>query len=157
MRPCCIETEDEYKISKYILLQFICSAAVLKAVNGNAGTIVAILHFLQCHVFTHETLYLHYLRKKIRHFDIATSSNQEGANFGTKSHTAAVQPTMDMDNAAQTMNLQSDLKACELEEIVYNDYQKTVKKWSDTLTSPHSTSFGEGLMAEVYKHCFYTS
>ncbi len=64
MKPGYVEDEDEYNISKYLLEQFICSAAVLDAADGHQFMIVRILKFLRCHLYPWETLYLHYFRKK---------------------------------------------------------------------------------------------
>ena len=80
MRSGYVEDDDEYKISKCFLLQFICSAAVLSAADGSVRMILCILRFLQGHVFVYESLYLHYKRKHIRHFDVAHGSNHEVSN-----------------------------------------------------------------------------
>ena len=77
MRPGYVECDDEYKISKLLMLQFVYSAAVLDAVEGHVYIVTAILRFLQSHVFVHESLYLHYLRKKMRNFDVSHGSQHE--------------------------------------------------------------------------------
>ena len=77
MRPGYAEDETEYKISKCILLQYICSATVLSAAEGKVFMIVAILKFLRGHVFVHEQLYLHYRRRDIRCLDVAHASPHE--------------------------------------------------------------------------------
>ena len=77
MRPGYVESKEEYKISKLLLMQFVCSAAVLSAVGGHMYIVTAILRFLQGHVFVHESLYLHYLRHKLRHFDVSHGSAHE--------------------------------------------------------------------------------
>jgi len=77
MRPGYAEDESEYKISKCILLQYICSASVLSAAEGKLFVIVAILKFLRGHVFVHEQLYLHYLRRHIRCLDVSHASPHE--------------------------------------------------------------------------------
>lgn len=77
MRPGYVECLGEYKISKLLLLQFVCSAAVLDAVEGHVYIVTAILRFLQAHVFIHESLFLHYLRKTLRHFDVSHGSQHE--------------------------------------------------------------------------------
>jgi hypothetical protein len=46
-----------------------------------------------------------------------------------KNHSAALNPTMDMDTSAKTFNLQQDLKAAEIEEIIYYDFTHTDKRW----------------------------
>ena len=74
----------------------------------------------------------------------------QGTNFGMKNHSASLKPTMGMDSSAQTLNLQSDIKAAQLEEIIFKDYKYSNKKWSNTPTAPYTTTFGEGLIKEVY-------
>ena len=77
MRPGYVESNEEYKISKLLLMQFVCSAAVLSAVGGHMYIVTAILRFLQGHVFVHESLFLHYLCHKLRHFDVSHGSAHE--------------------------------------------------------------------------------
>ena len=86
MRPGYVECAEEYKISKLILLQFICSAVVLDAVEGKVYIVTAILRFLQGHVFVHESLYLHYLRAKIRHFDVSHRSQHKVIEIAFNRH-----------------------------------------------------------------------
>jgi len=62
-----------------------------------------------------------------------------------KNHSASLKPTMGMDFSTQTLNLQSDIKAAELEEIIFKDYKYSNKKWSNTPTAPYTTTFAEGL------------
>ena len=111
--------------------------------------IVAILKFLRGHVFTCETLYLDYLRKSIRHFNTSHSSAHEGTNHGLKSHCAALNPRMDMDTSAKTLNIQQDLKAAEIEEMIYFDFTHTDKRWSKLPTSPYTVSLAEGLLLKM--------
>lgn len=63
-----------------------------------------------------------------------------------KAHSTGIKPTMNLDTAAQAINKQQDIKVCELEEIIYNDFVNHNKKWSDLPSSPYTTTFGEGLM-----------
>ena len=51
-----------------------------------------------------------------------------GTNFGMKNHSAALKPTHGMDVSTQTLNLQSDIKAAELNELIFRDYSETDKK-----------------------------
>jgi hypothetical protein len=67
-----------------------------------------------------------------------------------KSHSAPIQPTMNLDTAAKTLNTQTDLKSAELEEICYLDFQFPNKRWSTKPTAPYVTSFAEGLLKSVY-------
>jgi hypothetical protein len=94
MNPGYVEDKDEYLISKYLLEKFITSKLVLDVVEGNTFLIGKILKFLRCHVYIWESLYLHYERKTIRHFDTSHSSPHEGTNHGLKSHSSGVKATM---------------------------------------------------------------
>ena len=80
MRPGYVEDASEHKISKLLLLQYVCSAAVLSAVDGHVYIVTAILRFLQGHVFVHESLFLHYLRKHVRHYDVSHGSPHEASH-----------------------------------------------------------------------------
>ena len=62
-----MEEEDEYKISKFLLLQFVCSAPVLRAADNNMTNVLSMIRFLQGHVFVHRDLYLHFPRRSVRH------------------------------------------------------------------------------------------
>lgn len=77
MRPGYVEDDDEYKISKFFLIQFICSTAVFRAADGNMQIIMCMLHFVQGHVFVYENLYLNYKRKHVRHFDVSMGTPHE--------------------------------------------------------------------------------
>lgn len=81
MRPGYVETEEEYKISKYLLLQFVCSAAVLSAAEGKTFMIIQMLKWLRGYVFVHEQLYLHLLRCHIRCLNVSHSSQHEVSMF----------------------------------------------------------------------------
>ena len=69
----------------------------------------------------------------------------QGTNLGEKQHSAPMQPTMNMDTAAKTLNLQTDVKVSEVEAMIYDDFTKTDKRWSNKPTAPYLVSFGEGL------------
>jgi hypothetical protein len=99
-----VEGDDEYTISKFCLEKFISSKPVLIAANGDIYLIARILKFLRFHVYTWETLYLHYLCKNVRHFDTLHSSTHKDTNDGLKSHSARVKGTMDVDTSAKTLN-----------------------------------------------------
>ena len=78
MRPGYVEDQEEYEISKFILLQlFICSAPVLAAAEGHTFMIVRIMKFLRCHVFVYEGLFLHFKRMDVPTFFVSHSSQHE--------------------------------------------------------------------------------
>ncbi len=77
MKPGYVECEDEYKISKFLLLQFICSPAVLIAAEGQTYMIVKILRFLRGYVFDKEDTYLYFRRKHVMTMFTGHSSPHE--------------------------------------------------------------------------------
>lgn len=108
MKPGRVEDADEFKISKFLLLQFICSQQVFNAADGKMDNIMTILQNLLNNVFVYEHLYLHYMR---RNFDISHSCAHEGTNLGLKSHSASMKATMTLKNLSPTLVLQSTIQA----------------------------------------------
>lgn len=151
MRPGYCENEEEYKISKHLLVQFVSSRYVLGVTGGNRVLVEKIINFIRNHVFVYEDQYLHHLRRGVRNFEVSHSSAHEGTNFGLKSHAAAVQPTMTLDNAAAAMGIQDDMKGAACDHIVYRDFRNSNKTWSSLPTAPHLTSFGEGVLLEAHR------
>ena len=100
---------------------------MLDAADGHQFMIGRILKFLRCHVYTWETLYLHYFRKTLRHFDTSHSSTHEGTNNGMKSHIAGVQATMGVDLSAKAMNTQTNITVAESEELIFHEATHTHK------------------------------
>lgn len=149
MNPGNVEDNDEYQVPKCHLEKFICSEAVLEVVDGNSIIIVKILKFLRLHVYTWETLYLHYARKNVRHFDTSHSSPHEGTNHGLKSHSAAVKATMNVDLSAKTLNTQTSIKVAECDELIYQEAIRTHKKWSRLPTSAFLVTVAEGILQKV--------
>ena len=56
---------------------------------------------------------------------------------------------MDMDKFAKTLNIQQDLKAAEIEEIIYYNFTHTDKRWSQLPSSPYTVSLAEGLLSKM--------
>ena len=81
MKPSYVEDEEEYKISKFLLIQFISSSAVLRACEGKLGLVMAMLKWLRGYVLVWESLFLFYLRKNCRNFLTAHSSPHEVRMF----------------------------------------------------------------------------
>ena len=61
-----------------------------------------------------------------------------------------MQPTMNVNTAAETLNLQTNVKVSGIEEMISNDYLNPDKRWSTNPSAPFLTSFGEGLVSAVY-------
>ena len=54
-----------------------------------------------------------------------------------------------MDTAAKTLNVQQDVQAELLSELVFGDFDRPHKSWSNNPTAPYTTTFGEGLIKGV--------
>mgnify|MGYP006195254791 FL=1 len=59
--------------------------------------------------------------RSVRHLDTSHLSAHEGTNHGLKSHSAGVKGTMDMDTSAKTLNLQTKMRAADIEEIIFHE------------------------------------
>ena len=81
MKPGYVEDDMEYKISKFLLMQFICSAPVLMAAEGQTFMIIKIFRFLRGYVFDKENTYLYFLRKLILTMFTGHSSSHEVMYF----------------------------------------------------------------------------
>jgi hypothetical protein len=119
MTPGNAEDKEEYELSKYLLEKFICSQTVLDVVGEHRFLVYKIIKFLRSHMYTWETLYLHYMRTNVMHFDVSHSSAHKGMNHGLKSHSCAVKPTMNLDSSANTIIIQSSIKVQECEDIIF--------------------------------------
>jgi hypothetical protein len=93
MTPGNVEDKEEYELSKYLLEKFICSQTVLDVVGEHRFLVYKVIKFMRSHIYTWETLYLHYMWSNVMHFDTAHSSANKGTNHGLKSHSCAVKPT----------------------------------------------------------------
>jgi hypothetical protein len=122
---------------------------VLDVVGEHWFLVYKIVKFLRSHVFTWETLYLHYMQTNVMHFDVSHSSAHEGTNHGLKNHSCAVKPTMNLDSSANTINIQISIKVQECEDIILHDATQTHKKWPDLPTSQHTTLLGEGILQVI--------
>ena len=104
------------------------------------------LRYLQRHIFVHEHIYLHYLRRTVRHFDQSHSSPHEGTTFGLKNNAVPMLLTMDLDSSSNTLNIQATLKVAALDAYLHGEFSNTNKRWSELPTSPYQLSFDEALM-----------
>ena len=62
-------------------------------------------------------------------------ANSQGNNLGEKGHSAPMKPTMSMNTASKTLNLQSSLKAADLSSILHSEYVNQ-KKLVRTANAP---------------------
>jgi hypothetical protein len=136
-----VEDEEEYELSKYLYKKFICSQTVLDVVGQHWFLVYKVIKFLQSHVYTWETLYLHYMQTNVMDFDVSHSSAHEGTNHGLKSHSCAVKPTMNLDSSANTINIQSSINVQECEDIIFHDATWTHKMVGFTNFTAHHFSW----------------
>ena len=112
------EDEEEYALSKSLLLAYVHNHVFKAMTNGNnkpEDQLETILNFLFNHVFVHEEHFVFYPRKRVFHFDEATNSSHEGTNNGIKSHSAAVLPSMDVATSTQNLQFQTDIAMREMD------------------------------------------
>jgi hypothetical protein len=114
--------------------------------SKNTIIVRTILKFLNCHVYTWETLFQFFRQKHLQNFDTAHLLAHEGSNHALKSHSASIMPTMDMDTSANTINLQTDIKVAELEEIIYRDVYFQHKRWSQLPKATYTVTNAERLI-----------
>jgi hypothetical protein len=55
---------------------------MLDVVGEHRFLVYKVIKFLQSHVYTWETLYMHYMRKDVMHFDVSHSSAHKETNHG---------------------------------------------------------------------------
>ncbi len=78
---------------------------MLDVVGEHRFLVYKVIKFLRSHMYTRETLYLHYMQNDVIHFDASHYSAHEGTNHGLKSHSCAVKPTMNLGSSANTINI----------------------------------------------------
>ena len=146
-RPSYCQTEEEYEISKHLLIVCLTSKYALKMAGNNKQLIASAIAFIKGYVFPNETHFLFHPRKDKRTLCVATTSAHEGTNNGLKSHAAGVKATHTMNNAAKAMTIQDSGKYSELELIVGSDFRHRNKsKWSNLPTASYLLTYAEGLV-----------
>ena len=144
------EDEDEFAISKHLLLQFVASDEVTQMCCGNLNVQAHIIRFLQTKVFVYENLFLWYQRKHIFTLFVAHATGHEGTNHGMKDHSVTLSATMGMDSAAKALNVQQDLKAAELNAIVERDFTHKNKNFSSLPTARYTHQRAEGIIKQIH-------
>jgi hypothetical protein len=82
MTPGNVEDKEEYELSKHPLEKFISYRTVLDVVGEHWFLVYKVIKFLRSHMYTWETLYLHYIQTNEMHFVVSHSSAHEGTNYG---------------------------------------------------------------------------
>ena len=69
-----------------------------------------------------------------------------------------MRPTMNLDTSASSINMQADLKAAQIDDLIYSEFTKPKKVWSQSLTSKYVLTFAEGLLKTVRDrvHLYYS-
>ena len=148
----CIESEEEYELSKNLFFAYLMTKMVVKNVGGkeNANKIAS---FARDYVFVHsETKLLYYKRKHVRHYHVATNSAHEGTNFGIKSHAASLKPCQGLEKSAKALSLQGVLKS---NSICQENFNNVVQKklWTSTLFSKHLNNRSSSILTKVLGRC----
>ena len=60
-----------------------------------------------------------------------------------------MRPTMNLDTSASSINMQADLKGAQIDDMIYSEFMKPRKIWSQSLTSKYVVTFAEGLLKAV--------
>lgn len=153
MKPGYCEDNDEFQLSKHLLIAFVQSKSVLEAAGGDKRVPSNMLEWLRGHVFTHLNDLLWHLRKKRRCYNTHHSSPHEGTNHGMKAHSAGVKGTMGVYEASLTILTQAEVKMAELNELCWQEYQKPKKDlWSNYAHSNCTTVASEGTIREENMH-----
>jgi hypothetical protein len=67
---------------------------------------------------------------------------------GLKLQSAAIQPTMDMNTLAKTINRQTDIKVANL-DIIYQEVYHTHKRWPHLPTAPYTVTKAEAILKNM--------
>jgi hypothetical protein len=150
MQPSFCETEEEYKVSKALLMDFLFSKQVFDACGGDTKIQQRISNFVTGYVLIYEEQFVFYRRKTLRHFNEYTNCAHEGTNKGAKAHAAQLLPSHTIFQAAKTLVFQSAMKCKEIFVEAEKNMQGQ-KLWSETPTAAHVTKLGESLLASSWK------
>ena len=147
MKPGYCESRNEFKVSAKLLAEFIDSPTFRERVDGRLDIIEHLKQFLRQNILVYEDLFLHYLRRKSRYFDIAHNSAHEGTNHGLKASAAAVLPGHNPVSAAERMVVQAFVTTRKLEEESYRVLQQH-KQWSSLPTAKHLVPVAESILMQ---------
>jgi hypothetical protein len=134
------ETEEEYKVSKALLLKYINSSRVVTTIGHDACR--KLETFISSHVQPHEQHYCFFQRLSIRHMDMYSNTPHEGTNNGIKASAAPSMPQHSIATAARVLCVNSEVNAIqrgrESATLLVNH-----KLWSKTKTADYVTSCAE--------------
>ena len=102
-----IETREEYMLSKYLLLKYVNSPQVVEQL----GTLMAshMVLFLRKYIDPHESKFLFYLRKNVRHYGEYSNTIHDGTNNAIKHSTTPVKPSFVLSHTFKLINTQAKM------------------------------------------------
>ncbi|KAG7372657.1 MULE transposase domain containing protein [Nitzschia inconspicua] len=103
-----VETLDEYKASKALLLSYVNSEEVVKVIGDDTAD--NIVTFLRSNVFVHEQHFARCFYLDVRGFDAYSNTCLEGTNYGVKYCENRVLPNMSQAKATKVMINQDEDK-----------------------------------------------
>jgi MULE transposase domain/SWIM zinc finger len=150
------ETEEEYALSKALLLAYLSSSSEVKnafahSVKEVSDAAIASIHaFVVKNVETHDDYFLFYLRKSMLTFETNSNSAHEGTNNGLKYNASSASPQNSLATCTEKLCFQASEKANNVcSELQYHNEQKEL--YTDLPTANTLTRFGNGLLLEQWK------
>ncbi|KAG7344882.1 hypothetical protein IV203_032413 [Nitzschia inconspicua] len=141
-----IETLDEYKASKALLLSYVTSEEVVKVIgDNNADHIVT---FLRSNVFVHEQHFAMCFYLDVRGFDAYSNTCLEGTNYGVKYCENRVLPNMSQAKATKVMTNQDEDKFTQNRKKALDAFHKTPLQ-ARTNTSAHILPTAESMLQQA--------
>jgi hypothetical protein len=113
MLPGYCETEEEYQVSKALLIDFVLSKQVLEVCGGDTMIQNCIAQLITHYVLIYEEQFVFYLHKSLCHFNEYSNCAHMGTNNGAKSHGALLLPSHTILQA-KTMVFQAKMKCKEI-------------------------------------------
>ncbi|KAI2512498.1 hypothetical protein MHU86_1951 [Fragilaria crotonensis] len=134
------ETEEEYKVSKALILEYINSRHVASTIGQDACR--KLETFIRLHVEPHEQHYCFFQRLAIRHMDLYSNTPHEGTNNGMKASAAPSMPQHSIATAAQVLCVNSELNT------IHRGRESAAllmghKLWSKSKTADYVTNCAE--------------
>ena len=134
-----VETEVEYKVSKLMFYKFLNTRQIRNTLG--VAFIESVEDFVKKHIEPHETNFVFYLRKHLRHFDEYINCLHEGTNNALRHSAAPIGPTMCIENTMRVMNNNSE--RARIKKQIENSIQFVgTKLYSKLNCSKHLNKFG---------------
>jgi hypothetical protein len=131
-QPSFCESEEEYKVSKVLFMQFFQSNQV-KQLFGYPF-VETVVQFVCGNVFPHKDRFCYFKRHSLFHLETHTNCGHEGTNNGVKYCSSPVMPQNLLDRVIKMLTLNADVKALNTSIKVCKKTNKQ-KLWSNIQTS----------------------